>query len=223
MIYQYGEKEGEFLKSKNKKLAEVIDRLGFIEREVDEDVFVAVIRAFLGQQVSRKSRETVQKRMSDALGGITAANISAMTIDQIQSFGTTFKKAKYIKDFAEKVNTGELDLEKLKTKKNSEVIEILTKLDGIGVWTAEMLLCSALHRSDILSYGDLAIHRGLRMIFRHKVITKELFEKYRKQFSPYGTIASIYIWAVSAGAIEGLDDPMNKKKKIIKDENRAYF
>ena len=93
--------------------------------------------------------------------------------------------------------------------------QTLCQLPGIGRWTAEMLLIRCLERTDVLSYGDLAILRGLRMIYRHRNITKDLFCRYQKRYSPYGTVASIYIWAVSAGAVPGLTDPAEAVKKTV--------
>ncbi len=212
MYFSYGEKEINYLKSKDKKLGEAIEKIGMVKRPIDEDIFTAIIRAILGQQVSRQARETVFRRMNEGLGGVEPQRINEHTTQEIQAFGTTFKKADYIKDFAQKVSEGQLNLEQLHQLSDSEVIEKLCKLKGIGIWTAEMLLASALKRDDVFSYGDIAIHRGLRMLYRHKEITKERFEKYRRRYSPYGTVASVYLWAIAAGAIEGLDDPKNKKK-----------
>ena len=93
--------------------------------------------------------------------------------------------------------------------------QTLCQLPGIGQWTAEMLLIHCLERTDVLNYGDLAILRGLRMIYRHRNITKDLFCRYQKRYSPYGTVASIYIWAVSAGAVPGLTDPAEAVKKTV--------
>jgi DNA-3-methyladenine glycosylase II len=71
----------------------------------------------------------------------------------------------------------------------------------------------SMERMDILSWGDLAIHRGLRMLYRHREITPKLFAKYKRRYSPYGTVASLYLWAIAGGACEGLTDPAPKKKK----------
>ncbi|NME29402.1 hypothetical protein ACG98G_01035 [Megasphaera hexanoica] len=87
--------------------------------------------------------------------------------------------------------------------------QTLCQLPGIGRWMAEMLLIHCLERTAVMSYGDLAILRGLRMIYRHRNITKDLFCRYQKRYSPYGTVASIYIWAVSAGPFPGL--PIRQK------------
>lgn len=77
----------------------------------------------------------------------------------------------------------------------------------------------SLQRHDIFSFGDLAIHRGLRMVYHHRTINRKLFEKYRRRFSPFCSVASLYLWAVAAGAIEGMKDyapkKKNKKNKMI--------
>ena len=80
---------------------------------------------------------------------------------------------------------------------DDEVIGLLSSLPGIGVWTAEMLLIFSLGRMDVLSYGDLAIRRGLCKLYGHKTLTKEQFARYKKRYSPYGSIASLYLWRLS--------------------------
>ena len=92
----------------------------------------------------------------------------------------------------------------------------LSALDGIGIWTAEMLMLFSMQRPDILSFGDLAILRGMRMLYHHRKITRELFEKYRRRYSPYGSVASLYLWAIAGGAIEGMEDYAPKKKKSVR-------
>ena len=89
-------------------------------------------------------------------------------------------------------------------------VPALSSLRGIGVWTAEMILLFCLQRPDIFSYDDLAIRRGLRMVYRHRRIDRPLFERYRRRFHPYGSVASLYLWAVSGGAIPELTDPAPK-------------
>ena len=77
-----------------------------------------------------------------------------------------------------------------------------------------MILLFCLKRPNVFSFNDLAVQRGLRMTYHHRQITRKLFEKYRRRFSPYGSVASLYLWAVAGGAIEGMTDyaPKNKKK-----------
>lgn len=96
---------------------------------------------------------------------------------------------------------------------DAEAITALSSLKGIGKWTAEMILLFCLQRPDILSYDDLAIQRGLRMLYHHRKITRELFAKYQKRYSPYGSTAAIYLWEIAGGAIEGMKDYAPAKKR----------
>ena len=143
---------------------------------------------------------------------LTAEKINSASAEELQAFGISYRKAEYIKDFAAKIVSGEFNTAELEQMTDGEVIEKLTALKGIGVWTAEMLLLFCLQRPDVLSFGDFGIQKGMRMVYRHRKIDRKLFEKYRKRLSPYGSTASLYFWAVAGGAVEGLTDPAPKKK-----------
>lgn len=215
MHFEYGEKEISYLKSKDVRLAEVIDKLGFVEREVDTDLFSAVVHHIIGQQISTKAQATIWQRMQDALGQVNAETILSAGVSNLQALGISFRKAEYISDFARKVHTGEFDIEAVGQMSDADAISALSSLKGIGVWTAEMILLFCMQRPDIFSYDDLAIQRGLRMVYHHRRIDRKLFEKYRRRFrfSPYCSVASLYLWAVSGGAIPGMRDYAPKTLK----------
>ena len=194
-------------------MGEVIERVGYIEREIDPDLFSAVLHHIVGQQISTKAQVTIWKRMRDGLEEINAQQILKAGISKLQSFGITFRKAEYITDFAEKVQSGEFDLQSIYEKSDAEAMKALTSLKGIGVWTAEMILLFCMQRPDILSFDDLAIQRGLRMVYHHRKIDRKLFEKYRRRYHPYGSIASLYLWAVAGGALLDMKDYAPKNKK----------
>ena len=134
--------------------------------------------------------------------------------DYLQALGISYRKADYIIQFARKVSDGELELESLWAKSDDEVIKELSALKGVGEWTAEMILLFCMQRPNVFSYNDLAIQRGLRMVYHHRSISRELFEKYRRRFSPYCSVASLYLWAAAGGAVEGLKDYAPKKHKL---------
>ena len=213
MYFEYGEKELTCLRRKDKRLCEVIDRIGHIDRFVDTDLFSAVVHHIIGQQISTKSQATIWQRMQDALGEINAETILTAGVPRLQMLGMTFRKAEYITDFAEKVHTGAFDLDAVSRMSDEDAIRELSALKGIGVWTAEMILLFCLRRPNIFSYDDLAIQRGLRMVYHHRGIDRRLFEKYRRRFSPYGSVASLYLWAVAGGAIPEMRDYKPKKEK----------
>ena len=213
MYFEYCENEITYLRNKDKKLSEVIDQIGMIEREVDTDLFSAVVHHIIGQQISAKAQATIWQRMKETLGEVNAVTILSADISKLQSLGMTFRKAEYITDFARKVHEGVFDLETVAQMSDEAAIKELASLKGIGVWTAEMILLFCLQRPDIFSYDDLAIQRGLRMVYHHRKIDRKLFEKYRRRFSPYCSVASLYLWAVAGGAIPGMRDYKPKTQK----------
>lgn len=176
MYFQYGDKETEYLKKKDKVFGEIIEKIGHIERELDSDLFSSVIHHIIGQQISTKAQATIQRRMKEQFGEVTAETILAADISELQSFGMTFRKAEYIKDFAEKVQSGAFDLNEISRLPDNEAIKKLVAVKGIGVWTAEMILLFCLQRPNIFSFDDLAIRRGLRMVYHHRKIDRKLFE-----------------------------------------------
>jgi DNA-3-methyladenine glycosylase II len=99
-----------------------------------------------------------------------------------------------------------LDLDALQTMPDDQIRKILSAIDGIGIRTAEMLMLFSMRCPDIVSYGDLAIFRGMRMLYHHRKITQLLFERYRRRYSPYGPVASLYLWAVAGSAVAGMKD-----------------
>lgn len=220
MYFEYGEKEIGYLKEKDKKLAEAIDRIGHIDRAVDTDLFSSVVHHIIGQQISTKAQQTIWARMNETYGEVTAAAIGNADVNELQSLGMTFRKAGYIKDFSEKIISGEFDLDEVSKMSDEDAVKALAGLKGIGVWTAEMILLFCLQRPDILSYGDLAILRGMRMVYRHRKIDKKLFEKYRRRLSPYCSVASLYFWAVAGGGIPELTDPAPAKKPVKRDSGK---
>ena len=219
MNFRYGDKEIEYLKSRDRRLGEVIDRIGQIRWTVEPDLFSAIVQNIVAQQISGKAAESILARVGGLLGEITPKAVAKTDVQAFRTCGVSRRKAEYIKDFAAEVVSGEFDLSAVTKLPDAEVIAALSSLRGIGVWTAEMLLLFTLQRPDVLSYGDLGIHRGMRMVYRHRKITKALFEKYRRRLSPCGSVASLYFWKVAGGAIPGLTDPGAKfnNAKMLKD------
>ncbi len=201
---KYGKKELDYLKKKDKKLAKIIDELGIIKRTLDANLYSSLLSAIVSQQISGKAAETVWSRLENLAGEVTPENISKLTIEDIQKCGMSFKKVDNIKNATEKVLSGELDIENLHKLSDEEICAELSKLNGIGIWTAEMLLIFSMGRMDILSYGDFGIKKGIQLLHKLDKIDKKAFNKYKKLYSPYGTIASFYFWAIANGECKSL-------------------
>lgn len=211
--FMYGVKETEYLKSRDKKLGEAISRIGPIQRGVYPELFPALVKSIVGQQISTKAQETIWGRMQERFQPFTPETLKAQSVEEIQGCGISMRKASYIHAMADHIAQGNIDLDALPSMSDEEVCIELTKLKGVGLWTAEMLLIFSLQRPDVVSFGDLAIQRGMRMLYRHRKITPELFAKYKKRYSPYGTVASLYLWAIAGGALPELADPAATRKK----------
>jgi DNA-3-methyladenine glycosylase II len=196
-IFQYGQAEIEYLKKKDKKLAAAIERIGFVERKIIPDVFTALINSIVSQQISAKAADTIWARMQQHFGEITPETFALKTAEEVQQCGITMKKAIYIKNIADAVLNGEFNIAELSQLPDDEVCKRLSALNGIGVWTAEMLMTFCLQRPNIVSWDDLAIRRGMMMLYHHRKLDKVKFEKYKRRYSPYGTVAAFYLWAIS--------------------------
>ena len=151
MFFAYGEAELACLRARDKRLCEVIDKIGHVDRVVDTDLFSAVVHHIIGQQISTKAQATIWQRMQDALGTVNAETILAAGVPKLQALGMTFRKAEYITDFAERVHSGAFDPEGIRQKSDEDAIRELSALKGIGVWTAEMILLFCMQRPDVLS------------------------------------------------------------------------
>ena len=111
MYFAYGEEETDYLKKKDKRMAEVIDRIGHVERKVDTDLFSAVVHHIIGQQISMKAQATIWQRMQDTLGSVSAETILAAGVPALQALGMTFRKAEYLTDLAGRIVDGSFNLE----------------------------------------------------------------------------------------------------------------
>lgn len=213
MYFKYGNKEKDYLINKDEKLAQVIHQVGHIQRSVNHDLFSCIVNSIVGQQISTKAQQTIWERMNLLLGDIHADSILSVSVDELQSLGMSYRKVQYIVDFADKVKNNEIDLNLLPTLSVQEIINQLSSLKGIGEWTAEMMLLFSLERPNVFSYNDLAILRGLRMVYHHLKIDRKLFESYRRKFTPYCSVASLYFWAIASGKYEGYKDYAPRKRK----------
>lgn len=192
--FQYGETETAHLSRRDPNMAALIRRLGMLQRKVTPDIFQALVEGIVGQQISSKAATTVNQRLRDLCGGITPESIGQLDISNIQHCGMTTKKAGYILSAADAFLNNAIDPKALEKLDDESVIHQLTKLPGIGRWTVEMLLLHSLQRPDIFSFDDLVIHRNLMAMHDLTNLRKSEFEEYRKLYSPYCSVAMIYLW-----------------------------
>lgn len=161
------------------------------------DYFIDLVESIIGQQLSGKAADTIFARFKKLFPGqkITAKQLLKIPDQKIRDAGLSFGKIKYIKGIAQAVIDQQLDLSKLETMPDQEVIDELTKLKGVGQWTAEMFLMFSLLRLDIFSAGDLGLQNAVIKLYglKQKPSKQELLEISAK-WSPHRTFASRILW-----------------------------
>jgi 3-methyladenine DNA glycosylase/8-oxoguanine DNA glycosylase len=193
-FFRYGNEEKEYLAKRDPVMKGLIEKHGHVEREVNPDPFSAIVGSIISQQISTKAAETVEGRLLEKAGGLSARKLDELSIQDIQQCGLSFRKAGYIKGIAEAQMSGAVDFDSLKKLPDEEIIRSLVGLKGVGRWTAEMMLIFSFGRKDVLSFDDLGIRRGLQRAYGLEEISKDHHLRFRDLFSPYGTVASLYLW-----------------------------
>jgi DNA-3-methyladenine glycosylase II len=195
--FTYGPIELDHLRRRDPALGRAIDEIGPIEREVIPDPFAALVHTVVAQQLSSRAAAAIWRRLQERLGAITPEAIAAATVDDLRQCGLSARKAGYVRDIGAAVATGELDLAGLVALPDDLVDRRLSTVPGLGRWSAEMFLIFSLERPDIVSWGDLAIRRGMMNLYGLSSLSRDQFEEYRRRYSPYGSVASLYLWAVA--------------------------
>jgi DNA-3-methyladenine glycosylase II len=184
------------LKKSDPVMKAIIERVGPFRMEFGEPTFHSLAEAIVYQQLNGKAAVTIFKRFTDAAGDpVTSEGILKMTVQQMRAVGLSKQKSSYLRDLAEKTKAGLLEFERLGKLPDDEVIEHLTQVKGIGVWTAQMFLIFTLRRPDVLPTGDYGVQVAIKKHYRKRKLPKPKdMEKIAKPWSPYRSIACWYLW-----------------------------
>jgi len=184
------------LKKSDPILRAIIEKVGPFRMNYGEPTFHNLAESILYQQLNGKAAATIFKRFTDAAGDpLTPEGILALTDAQMRAVGLSKQKTTYLRDLATKTKAGLLEFEKLSTLPDLDVIEHLTQVKGIGVWTAHMFLMFTLRRPDVLPTGDYGIQVAMKKYYRKRRLPKPKdMEKIAKSWVPYRSIACWYLW-----------------------------
>ena len=184
------------LKKSDPVMRAIIERVGPFRMEYGEPTFHSLAESILYQQLNGKAAVTIFKRFTDAAGTpLTPEGILKLTAPQMRAVGLSKQKSSYLRDLAEKTQSGLLNFEKLADMEEAEVIEHLTQVKGVGVWTAHMFLMFAMRRPDVLPTGDYGIQMAIKKYYHKRKLPKPKdMEKIAKAWSPYRSIACWYLW-----------------------------
>lgn len=175
-------------------LGTVIKTVGPMRLKLERERFRMLVRAILSQQISMAAAKSIRLRFEALMKPhrVTAARVGGLSEEQIRSAGVTRQKTRYIKTAAQAVVDGEVRLSQLHRMSDKDAVAELTKLLGIGRWTAEMFLMFALGRPDIFSIGDLGLRNAVMRLYG--LSDHDEIESHAERWSPYRSVASWYLW-----------------------------
>lgn len=158
-------------------------------------IFKSLCRTIVGQQLASKAADAIYNRFELLLDkDVVPQRILELEEQKIRDVGLSWAKVRSVRDLAEKVSSNSLILENLANMENEELILELSKVKGIGRWTAEMFLMFRLGREDIFSWGDLGLKNGLKKYMNNTDPTKEEMEVVVDRWAPYRTYGAIAMW-----------------------------
>ncbi|MCQ2079453.1 MAG: DNA-3-methyladenine glycosylase 2 family protein [archaeon] len=197
------EEELEHIRSVDPLLSRVIDEVGPLRMPLDPDMFTAIVRNIVGQQISIPVYERIWADFQRLFGtSLDPERVIAAGPERLRELGLTVRKTQYVTDIASMFADGRLVDSEISAMDDGEVMRVLDAVRGIGPWTVEMVLLFYLDRRDVFSFGDLALIRGMKRLYGLDELPRELFEEYRRRFSPCGSVAMLYLWEVGEGRVD---------------------
>jgi len=180
-------------------LAALITQHGPCQLLPHTDYYRQIVRSIIGQQLSVKAAATIYQRFLDLFDGSVPdpKQILATDTEELRRIGCSYSKASYIKDLAQHIIDGRLDLDHIATLPNPIVIEQLVAVKGIGEWSAHMFMMFSLGRLDILPTGDLGVRKAMMQLYGLPSLPKppEMHElALTHGWTPYQSVASWYLW-----------------------------
>jgi DNA-3-methyladenine glycosylase II len=190
------------LRSVDHVLRRLIDERGPIDPATDRrgsrpDPYQALARAIVGQQLSTKAAGSIWARVTELFGGDTPSPAQLLEVEsqELRDAGLSWSKVGFLKDLAERVEDGRLDLERLSELSDEDVIAELTAIKGVGRWTAEMFLIFHLGRPDVVSTGDLGIRRAAQVAYGLEDLPGPTdLDRIAEPWRPHRTLACLYLW-----------------------------
>jgi DNA-3-methyladenine glycosylase II len=184
------------LRRNDSVLAEIIRRVGDYRIEFREPGFETLVKSIVYQQLSGRVASIIFERLAKAAGGgLTPASVLKLRPQRMRKLGLSKQKTEYIRDLARHTRDKRVVFEELGGLSDAEVIERLTEVKGIGVWTVHMFLMFALRRTDVLPVGDLGIRNAIKAAYGLKESpTPAEVEAMGARWRPYCTVASWYLW-----------------------------
>jgi len=186
-----------YLKRRDSVLARIIGATGPILFELDDDHYEAIVGSIIFQQLAGSAARAILDRFKGLYGGRlpSPSEYLSTDTDRLRKSGLSPQKISYIRDLAERLMDGRLDLERLERLSDDEAMRELDAVRGVGRWTAEMFLIFKLGRTDVLPVDDLGLRKAAKQEYRlRKLPSRERFERLAMNWHPYSSISTLYLW-----------------------------
>jgi len=195
------------LRNADPKLREIIDRVGPYRMSYRQPSFDTLVRSIVYQQLSGKAAATIFGRLASAVGdrtgAVTPRRLLRLSLEEGRALGLSQQKYKYLRDLAEHTVARRVDFGRLPKLNDSEVIDHLTQVKGVGVWTAQMFLIFALRRPDVLPTGDLGVRTAIKRAWElPELPSPPQMEELAQNWRPWCSVASWYLWRSLEGPAE---------------------
>ena len=184
------------LKRADPVLNRIIEQVGAYRIEFRDPTFETLVKSIVYQQLSGRVASVIFGRLVEAAGGrVTPESILKLRPVRMRAAGLSGQKTAYIRDLARHTRDRRVVFEELAALSDDHVIERLTQVKGIGVWTVHMFLIFALRRPNVLPTGDLGIRNAVRKAYGMAELPKPAeIEMLAEAWRPFRTVASWYLW-----------------------------
>ncbi len=181
---------------KDKVLGEIIKKYEIPNWNSKSDLFQDLIESIINQQLSGKAAATIFGRFKSLFKNKfpTPEQILKVSDQKIRNCGISYPKTKYIKGICSAITNGNLDIRKISVLPDEDFIIELTKLKGVGRWTAEMILIFSLKRPDVFSVGDLGLRTAVSKLYKIERENIKEIEKISLKWSPFRSLAARFLW-----------------------------
>jgi DNA-3-methyladenine glycosylase II len=185
------------LKKADPVMAAIISKAGPYRMQYREPVFQTLVRSIVYQQLSGKAALTIFNRLAAAakVNPMTPEAILKLRLQKMRTLGLSKQKIVYIRELARLTRDGDIRFERLPEMEDAAIIETLTRVKGVGVWTVQMFLMFALQRPNVLPVGDLGVRAAMKKAYGLAELPKpQEMERIAAAWHPYRSIASWYLW-----------------------------
>jgi DNA-3-methyladenine glycosylase II len=195
LIFRRESEAVNYLIDKDPMLRSLFEKKESIEVHIDSNYFVSLVGTITSQQLSSKVATVIYNRLKALCNHeITSSKILSLSDDELRGVGLSYQKIKYLRSLAECKEKQLIKLNELDHLSDLEIIEMLTQIKGIGVWSAQMFLLFSLGRTDVFSVLDLGLRNALKRLYNQPDLSNKEIELMSEKWIPYRSYVSHYLW-----------------------------